>query len=377
MIKQLLILTAVSLMMIGCANQNRAKINGQFFGYNNKPVYVEKYNSAMMAVVVDSITTDENGVFSTNIGFKDHNPLLVNLRTTSSYVPLLLFGGEEITVSAIGNQFNNYTVEGSEGSSKIREFVDIIVSGFKTQDSLINRYSLAETNTQRTELGQKISRNSIQIKRNVIKYVVLNSKSLAVMIPLYLPLWSGEYLLSYIDDHIYYKVIADSLNSVYPTSEYVISMVGALKDFEQTEELEIVEAALPEIKLKDAEGKEQLLSSVLGNGIVLLDFTQLSAKETQIRANDLVYVHKKFKERGFQIYQVCVDQNRAAWLQAVMQLRPEFVCVHDQNGVSLGSFNVPSVPYSYLISKDMEIVGRDFKGAKELENAIQTQLKKQ
>ena len=109
--------------------------------------------------------------------------------------------------------------------------------------------------------------------------------------------------------------------------------------------------------------KEIALSSFKGKA-VLVQFWAAVDRNSRIQNPVLVELYKKYKNKGFEIYQVSVDQNRAEWVDAIDQDHLTWANVGDMNGskLAVGTYNVQSIPYNYLLAKEGAIVGKNLQG---------------
>ncbi len=376
----------IALGLTACTKGDSATITGQLFGYGNQLIAIEKVMPGSNNTLIDTLTTDSEGYFNFDVNFeKKHTPLFINIRTTKSYVPLLVAPGEEIEVTAVGNIYNNYQVQGSVGSSELRRLNAITTEHIKSMDSIVNLLNAANLQPRRDELGREYGRHYIDLKRDVIRFVITNPHSLASIVPLYQPLIDGRFIFDQPSDIVYYRAVADSLAIRYPNSPYVVSLLEDVKNSADIFKLdsafnsgfEVREIAVPEIELKDAEGVVQKLSQYVGKAVILLDFTSLLTPELKIRNREIAEIYNKYADKGFEIYQVSIDENKAQWLNAVVDSRLRWISVNDPRGtnsVALRSYNVESLPYNFLIDREGNIVKRNITSPSELENALKETL---
>ncbi len=381
-------LFALSTLILGCSTPNEARVEGQFFGHGGKQMLIEKVTPGATQQIVDTVTSDENGMFNFAISFEDNNPLFINIRNGNSYVPLLLEPGQIVKVSSIGNVYNNYEVSGSDGSMKLQELNMSTVNQMRKLDSIARLFTENTPQTRAQELTREYGRLYIDLKRNIIRFVVTNPSSMASIVPLYQPITGGRYIFDEPTDIIYFRTVADSLAKYYPTSPYVVSLRADLqqgqeqlsKDSVLRAKLsqEINEVSLPTISLKDAEGQTRELSEVLGKGVVLLDFTSLLPAEMKIRNREIAEIYESYKDKDFEIFQVSLDDNRAAWLRAVVEGRYGWVSVNASEDIDIArmmsSYNITTLPTSFIIDEEQNIVARDIATRKELEAALKKVL---
>ena len=78
----------------------------------------------------------------------------------------------------------------------------------------------------------------------------------------------------------------------------------------------------------------------------------------------LVEVYKKYKNKGFEIYQVSVDDNRIEWVDAIDKDHLSWINVGDMEGSTdaVRKFNVKTIPYNYLLDAEGRVVAQNLKG---------------
>lgn len=360
-------IAALLLGITGCKSKDEARVEGVFHGANGELVMIEKL-SPHGSTIIDTLRTNKDGEFEFAVKFIDKNPVFVNVNMGGSFVPLLLSAGEDVSISAVGNIYNNYKVEGSDGSSKLRALSENTIALTRSLDSIMTLYEAATDPARVSALGAEYGNQYVQLKRSVIRFVVTNPTSLAAIVPLYQPLISGRFIFDEPSDIVYFRAVADSLVKVYPTSPYVISLRADLSradaafavDSMLSEGMsEIASGSLPQITLKDAEGQLRSLSSLLGK-VVLLDFTSLENAELKARNREMMPIYAKYAPSGFEIFQVSADMNKSEWLSAVVDARLHWISVCDfGTDAAFRAYNVTQVPSNFLIDRKGSIIGKN------------------
>lgn len=357
----------MALVATGCGSSS-VVIDGQFFGENDKTVYLEKL-SPRGGSIVDSAKTDSKGKFTIRIKDKLNVPTFFNLNLGNSYVPLLVEDGEDIEVSSMANIFYNYTVEGSKGSSLVKQFNMLVRNTSLKMDSLVNLYENTVDYERSQQLGREYEKSYIDFKRDAIVFITRNSTSLASLLPLYKPYnIDGQFLFDQPSDYLYFVMLSDSLSTRYPESDYVISLKNDI-DMLQTkqENMQKVDSMINEgyknatgfadIVMTDAKGVKQKMSDNQGK-VILLSFTASSPSELKTLNNELKSIYNKYSNE-LAIYQVFLDTNKAEWLNTVSSQNLPWICVCDMNGsqtVAAKQYNVTRVPTLILIDKQGDIV---------------------
>ncbi len=78
----------------------------------------------------------------------------------------------------------------------------------------------------------------------------------------------------------------------------------------------------------------------------------------------MVELYKKYKSRGLEIYQVSVDTDKAAWMNAINQDGLSWINVGDMKGsaLALNTYNIQFIPSNYILDKDKRIVAKNVVG---------------
>ncbi|MEG0725468.1 MAG: TlpA disulfide reductase family protein [Mucinivorans sp.] len=382
--KQLLTLLTLCLFvgLWSCQTNTNITITGQFHGVVDKNIVLEEL-SPSGTKIIDSTRSSSEGIFSFTITNVNENPTFYNVSYNGSFVPLLLTASENVHIDAVGNIYNNYVVEGSEGSLKMRELSRLTLTQSQSLDSISRLYETASDPEQAADFGRAYGSKYIMLKRSVIGFVIKNASSLASIVPLYQPVFGSKFIFDEPSDIVYFRVVADSLAKHYPTSPYVTSLQNDLRRVNDAFALDSLvsnsgntpQEVLPDLSIKDAAGIIRSLSKTRGK-VVLLDFTSYSTPEFKQLNKELLSSYNKFSGRGFEIYQVCVDQDKATWIQSTIDARLPWITVNDfmgRDSRALLTFNIREIPTRILIDRQGSIIGRNLYN-RDLDEAIDKAL---
>lgn len=130
-----------------------------------------------------------------------------------------------------------------------------------------------------------------------------------------------------------------------------------------------------EVALPSVSGDTVRLSSLRGK-VVLLDFWASWCGPCRISNKGLAKIYSKYKDKGFEILGVSLDDEKEKWQKAVRQDKITWLQVNDAGGEKLGAdWQLGAIPTSYLIDKDGKLLAMDLQG-KELEKALKYLLDK-
>ena len=361
-------------LFCGCQS-SKVKISGRFVGNDASKVYLEQL-SPLSPSIVDSTVLAEDGSYEFRLKEVPPTPMLYNLIYNDERIPLLLAGGDRLTVSSVGSVVRNYTVEGSVESDLLRQFYQAFVAGAQQLDQLAARFADPElTEQERKELASEYTAEYYRIRREQLRFIIENKSSLAAVYALYQRLPGDAYLFNGDSDVVYYRTVAEALEQSYPESPYLQTLLAEITRMDARMNLasRITEAEYPDLELMDIYGKKVRLSSLAGK-VILLDFWSAELGTSNALNADLKEIYRKYADApvGFEVYQVAIDTSKPLWINAVQEQQLPWISVSDLRGrgsAALGLYNVQKLPTNFLIDKEGVIVARDIRG-EELEKKL-------
>ncbi|GHU99071.1 hypothetical protein FACS1894159_02520 [Bacteroidia bacterium] len=362
--KSLALLVVVLLASCG----HRVRVKGCFAGAPEESVRLEIVSPSKKAVI-DSTRSDSRGRFAFRVPLSDNQPTIYNIICKQQSIPLLLAPGESVRVSSIYGIGMNYTVKGSEGSTKLRDLGLIFFNGLFSLDSLRNLYTSEEFDPRRKTLAQEYTRTYYRIKREHIHFIVKNCSSIAAIYALYQRLPNDNTLIGGDNDMLYYRLVADSVVKRHPDSPYLRALEKEIESsgshhFSAQNLNDIKAVGHPEIALPDMYGNMRHLSELDGKVVILL-FWSLADSQASMMNAELKELYAEYAHRGLEIYQVCVDAQKAPWIDAVQRQRLRWINVCDLKGIQSPAarvYNVDRIPTCYVIDRGGDIVARNIFG---------------
>jgi len=367
--KRLIFLMALALLAIACKEKNSFTVKGVLKEKQGKYVYLNRLD-VNTQVLLDSAKIKNSGSFSFTV--KTAEPDFYQLGTSpANFITLLAEPGEKIKLEfRKKNLFEDYTVSGSEGTSKL-QILDINLADTKKKlDSLTTLYNKASGepgfNTTGPEIeNQYTSVIKAQRKKN-IEFIINNINSLSAIKALYQTITPDVYVLFEPNDLQYLKIVTDSLTRHFPASKHVQALAMDLnKELNKmyVDKIGAMARDLPQAKLdpnlKDVSGKRIAVSSLKGK-YVLLAFWSYTSKECVAENLQMKEYYKKYKNKGFEIYQINLDTNEDNWRKAVGFDELPWISVREddpRNPVNAKLFNVTTLPANYIFDREGNIVG--------------------
>lgn len=293
---------------------------------------------------VDTVKSDAAGKFSCKLEIEEGEPQFIYLyRGDTRIASLLLSAGDRVTV--VADTLGKYTVEGSEESLKLQE-VEATSARFAARMNAL-------------EDPAEMSRAYVEYYRERVKYVISNMKSLTIVPVLFEQLDAQRPVFFQYTDAIHFRAASDSLSSVYPKSAYVKALAKEASRREQLLELnyKISNAPrmnYPEITMPDIKGVKRSLSEVDAKVVLVHFWAPSEAAHKMLNLDALMPVYNEFKDRGFEIYSIAIEPDKATWAGIVNAQKLPWINVNDGFGTAcpaLRSYNVSELPASFLVTE--------------------------
>ena len=373
--QKILISLSVILLLSFCDGNKKNssfQLKGTLSDSKAETLYLEKLGSAKQ-VIIDSVILDENG----NFEFTNYTPKIGFYRIKTNdknFAMLVLDSADKVTITgSVKDLGNTFKVEGSSETTIFIEYNNLSKSRDIKLDSLNKAFQLLmETNKMDSKRMDSLSAifetpyNSIINQSNILMVDKISKNT---------NMYSSIMAIQALDPDKYsdlYKSLDAGLSKKFPNDKNVIMFHEVVERMLSTN----VGQFAPEISLPSPDGKEIALSSLKGK-LVLIDFWASWCGPCRKEMPNVVKIYSKFKNKGFEIYGVSLDQDKEKWMEAITKDGINWPQVSDLkywDNVAAKIYNVQGIPYTVLIDKDGKIIAKNLRG-QELEKKIAEVLK--
>ena len=336
---------AAALVLLAAACGKNTKIEGTLHETPDTKVVV-KLLDVNRFQVLDTVKTDAQGRFSYSLDLKKAQPEFVYLYYGDRQIAsLLLQKGDKVKVDT--DTLGAYSVQGSEESLKLQRVEQDYNAFINDMNRILNKEFNPES---------QLSRRYVTYYRDRLAYVMGNSKSLTVVPVLFQQVNPTFLVFSQPTDGIMMQAICDSLKTVYPESRYVRALEKEaqrrISSLEMSNKIQgAAEVGYIDITLPGIDGQNIKLSDKLGK-VTMVYFWQATAEQKMFNLDALVPIYEQFSNKGFEVYAVSLDSDKAAWAAAVRNQQLPWVNVCDTRGALspyVSSYGIGSLPMVWFI----------------------------
>jgi hypothetical protein len=375
--KKILFIALIGTIATSCQLSTKYKISGKIINSDDKWLILERMELDK-TVHIDSVKLNDNGTFKF-VGQRLKEPTFFRLKLKeNNFITLLVDSTERLQVQADGkNLEKSYNVQNSLGSGYIKILNRKMRLTQQATDSLVALYAKLPENdwANKKRIENEYLASIDTHKKFIGSFVMENPRSFASYYALLLELNNAP-IMNVMDkkDMIFYSTIATSLNLLYPESErvkHLYSYVLRARQMQRREEvtqklMEQAEPGIPNIEAPNRQGINVSLNSLKGKTI-LVSFWASIDQNSRMENRNLKRIYSKYKSKGFEIYQVSLDQSKILWENAVVQDGADWISVCDLKSIdspNVRLYNISSIPANYLINKDGDIIGKDLFGTR-------------
>ncbi len=359
--KQFLLAILVATVFFSCKQTNKTEgtytITGKLAGtIKGDAIVLQKL---LMNAKADTAFVDKDG----NFNFKGQlsEPTAAAIFTTEALqqdlIPLTLFiEAGNTTVSGDKSAMNLAQVIGGKSNEDLQKFEDVMQGYYKKMKPLGDSMRLLY-DAKKMDAVQNLQRQYLQLqqqqKNEIIKLAKAYPKSYASAFFMY-------QFNSYNADLNAVETAYNNLDVTMQQSFFGTKLKGVADALKATG----VGGQAPDFTLQTPDNKSVALSSLKGK-YVLVDFWASWCGPCRQENPNVVKAFNQFKDKNFTILGVSLDEDKAAWQQAIMKDNLTWQHVSDLKGWSskvAAQYSVQAIPANFLLDKEGKIIAKDLRG---------------
>jgi peroxiredoxin len=359
-------------LVVSCSNESGSnaqtqskgnyEINGKIANVGgNVPVYLDKlsyfgnqpYDTAILA---------SDGSFKIK-GNKNLPRSVYSLRITPDKSwPIIIGNNETVTINADIHNPEKLEISGAENKA-LSAFVFKINRFRIALQQYQNEYMMAQMTGDVNKMKQAQEQYTAVLNQhnNTVKATIDTSSSLLIAL-------FAATMLNMDQFGVYLEAFAEKIRTKLPDNDLAKEFLAKVK----SETALSLGKPAPDFSLKTTKGEVISLKDVKGK-VVLLDFWASWCRPCRIENPNVVRLYNRYKDKGFTVFSVSLDNNLEKWVNAIQQdglIWP----YHGSNLMGwqcpvAQKYKVSSIPHTYLIDKDGKIIGKNLRGV-ELENKL-------
>ena len=219
--KRIALIASVLLMAASCAKSPVATLSGTAEGLGDTCLVLKRLDLNNL-VPVDTIAPGKDGGFNCKVNLPGETPTFYYLFDGDRQVAaLVLLPGDKVTLKA--NSYD-YEVSGSQESALLKQVDEAFYAAKVDMEGYADRMAVTSDPGLYRQLAEAMSRRYVDYKRAAMKQIMDNSKSITSAI---IPFQRFNEQLPVFNEHtdvILFKQLYDSLQTVYPKSQYVVAL---------------------------------------------------------------------------------------------------------------------------------------------------------
>ncbi len=359
------------------ANIEGRYISGEVTGADGKDVVLTVFEGGKQ-INIDTATI-EKGKFVLETKSKDFRLyfVVVNPADKESMPAYILSDPSDKNIT-ISGEYPNFSASakfsGSTMSSDLKSYQELSEKLFPFKKEAFENLQIMAKNDSLSAIKYQSKLDSLSsITRDYAINFIENTENPAagwLMLREFYPTNGIEYFD--VDYLKYFEKVANSMAARYPKSDYPALIEQDISNVKSQIEMAKSKKALtngaavaPDFKLPKPDGTELTLFDLRGQ-VVLLDFWASWCGPCRRENPNVVANYEKFKDKGFTILSVSLDNKKDAWVNAIQADNLSWSNhVSDLKGWSssvAALYGVTSIPASFLIDENGVIIASNLRG---------------
>jgi thiol-disulfide isomerase/thioredoxin len=353
--RNILYLVVLLFVLISCQNKNNkineTKLTINYIGeIEGGEVRLQKVSSAYSIELYKSENFNNNKIVF-DISILESTLFRLDILGKESIDLILNNTDVNVNIDNSSSEFK-YTIEGSYDTDVLNN-IGKIISNYKYDIRQINKNFIKASQEKNSKLVNELRYDAnilkIDFEKYLKNYLRTVDNSLAVII-------TSDYLdidnnISFWDSTLTKYKDNFSYNSYFKSFEKKVNKIKSIS----------FGSVAPELILSDTTGKDIALSSLRGK-YVLLDFWAGWCGPCRMENPNILKNYLKYKDKGFEIYQVSLDRSRSDWVNAIKKDNLIWYNVSDLKyfqSEAATIYNIDRIPKAFLLDPNGVIIAKD------------------
>lgn len=350
------LLTCALVLMAAFSSCQKAKVLGD---QNGKVVTVSVkvlnhnakesiyFYESVSRELLDSVFTDADGNLTLKIGTT--SPSFYGLNVYGVQNESFIVGDKDLTIEIEGKENGSFKVEGSKDNEYLQQYValkkELNAESMKWQER-------AYANPTQEEL-QKL----IDEQKEYAKGYTQKVKSLIHSMGTSIAAIEVSRDIDVDEDAVFLEDLAKKLADQYPDSKLCADFKESILSMTQI----AIGRTAPDFELQTLKGQAVKLSDYKGK-YLLVDFWASWCGPCRRENPFVIKMYQKFGGENFEILGVSTDQSEVQWAQAIREDGLPWTQVRDTKLDASTKYNVSAIPFTVLIDREGQIIGKNLRG---------------
>ncbi len=374
------ILAFLALGLAACNSGTSFTVKGVIEGATGEVIYLE-HNSLSSPTRIDSMVIRSTGEYRFKAKSPEY-PDFYKLVLKGRHLHFSIDSTETVEINSTLTDFPvEYELIGSETNTDIQLLRKSVVGLQKKANELNNSLRPSEQAAIVAELTAMIEEHKSMARPLILK----NPTSPAAYFAIFQQVNDVHLFSPYQkEDRPYCAAVATAFHTFMPDYDRSVNLYNLVMEAIGAERQQQRQAAIQDmvanatagyidIELPDRKGINRKLSDLSGK-VILLDFSAYESSQSVPYTFALRDLYTNYASRGFEIYQVSLDQNNVLWRNATETI--PWIAVRDEDGpasIVAGMYNLTEIPSYFLISREGDILSKN-SSIEELERMIRQEL---
>ena len=347
------------------ASVGKCYLSGQIIGAENQNLVFCNQNQGSLKDPIATIPLDKEGKFTFEHDLIAADYYFIKF-PNNQLLHIILHGNDTIKIYGDSKDIIRLSnIVGSEDSEIMNEFLTAWTDFKALKDSLTNVLRFNPAKQAEVDNYFKPFAQDFYMKRNNLINRFSDSPALLATIN----------AIDQDKEWEIYQTVVHHLTVSFPESPTIQNLaVYTNQQIAEREKKAFLKPGNPakDIALPNPQGDTLRLSDFKGK-VVLLDFWASWCAPCRRENPNVVNMYHLYKEDGFTVYSVSLDQNKDKWVDAIEKdglVWPNHVSdLKGWGSVGGATYMVKSIPFTVLIDKEGNIIGTNIRGP-ELQNQL-------